>query len=234
MATPLPWLDVHQLVFPDPEHALKEPDGLLAIGGDLSSERLLLAYRQGIFPWYSEGEPILWWSPDPRWVIFPGRLHISRSLQKILSRQPFTFTSNQAFADVIKACSEPRAKQAGTWITPEMQQAYLQLHEQGFAQSLECWQGDQLVGGIYGVVLGRCFFGESMFSRVSNASKAVMVELDSRLQARNFVLLDCQVRSAHLLSMGAEEISRREFLQYIREGLAGTKTDSLSRNPIPL
>jgi len=216
MARRLPWLDENRLDFPDPESALKEPNGLLAIGGDLSPERLILAYGQGIFPWYSEGEPILWWSPDPRLVIFPGQLHISRSLRKTLSRQEFTFTYNRAFASVVRACSEPRARQSGTWITPEMQQAYIALHQQGFAQSLECWHGDTLVGGIYGVVLGKCFFGESMFSRVSDASKAVMVELDLYLQANNFILLDCQVSSAHLLSMGAVEISRQEFLHTIR------------------
>jgi leucyl/phenylalanyl-tRNA--protein transferase len=223
MARPLPWLDDTQLEFPDPKTALKEPNGLLAVGGDLSCERLLRAYRQGIFPWYSEGEPILWWSPDPRVVIFPGHLHISRSLKKTLSQQKFTFTYNRAFADVIRACSEPRAKQSGTWITPKMQEAYIQLHQRGFAQSLECWQGNKLVGGIYGVVLGKCFFGESMFSRVSNASKAVLVELDSHLQTQGFILLDCQVSSDHILSMGAVEIPRQHFLQYIRKGLEPTE-----------
>jgi len=223
MARRLPWLDENRLDFPDPESTLKEPNGLLAIGGDLSPDRLILAYGQGIFPWYSEGEPILWWSPDPRLVIFPGQLHISRSLRKTLSQQKFTFTYNRAFADVVRACSEPRAKQSGTWITADMQQAYIALHQLGFAQSLECWQGDILVGGIYGIVLGKCFFGESMFSRVSDASKAVMVELDRYLQANNFILLDCQVSSAHLLSMGAVEISRQEFLRTIRQGLAQTE-----------
>jgi len=216
MATlPLPWLNA-SLAFPDPETALKQPNGLLAAGGDLSVERLLLAYRQGIFPWYNEGEPILWWSPDPRTVIFPGHLHISRSLRKDLRQQNFRFSRNKAFKSVIEACSEPRAKQRGTWITQEMKNAYLRLHERGFAQSLECWQGEQLVGGIYGVVLGKCFFGESMFSRVDNASKAVMVELDKHLQAENFSLLDCQVSSPHVLSMGAVEIPRREFLQHLK------------------
>lgn len=223
MAKPLPWLDANRLEFPDPASALAEPNGLLAIGGDLSPERLVLAYSQGIFPWYSEGEPILWWSPDPRLVIFPGQLHISRSLRKILSQQKFTFTYNHAFADVVRACSEPRAKQPGTWITADMQQAYIQLHQQGFAQSLECWQGNKLVGGIYGVVLGKCFFGESMFSRVSNASKAVMAELDHYLQSNGFILLDCQVSSAHILSMGAVEISRQAFLHTIRQSLAPTE-----------
>lgn len=223
MAIPLPWLNENTLEFPDPATALDEPNGLLAVGGDLSCERLLLAYRQGIFPWYSEGEPILWWSPDPRLVIFPGHLHISRSLRKTLSQKKFTFTYNHAFVDVVRACSEPRTKQSGTWITAEMQQAYTRLHQRGFAHSLECWQGNKLVGGIYGVVLGKCFFGESMFSRVSNASKAVMAELDSRLQAQEFILLDCQVSSAHLASMGAVEISRQAFLQYIQQGLAQTE-----------
>lgn len=219
MAKPLPWLDDNYLEFPDPETALKEPNGLLAVGGDLSCERLLLAYRQGIFPWYSEGEPILWWSPDPRLVIFPGQLHISRSLKKTLLQQRFTFTYNQAFADVVKACSEPRAKQSGTWINADMQKAYIALHQRGFAQSLECWLDHQLVGGIYGLVLGKCFFGESMFSRVSNASKAVMAELDALLQKNEFILLDCQVSSPHIVSMGAVEIPRRLFLQYVSQGL---------------
>jgi len=216
MARRPPWLDENCLEFPDPETALTEPNGLLAIGGDLSPERLLIAYQQGIFPWYSDGEPILWWSPDPRLVIFPGQLHISRRLRKTLSQQTFSFTHNHAFADVVRACSEPRAKQSGTWITAEMQQAYIQLHQRGFAHSMECWQNNALVGGIYGVVLGKCFFGESMFSRVSDASKAVMVELDNFLQTNGFILLDCQVSSAHLLSMGAIEISRQEFLRTIR------------------
>lgn len=214
----LPWLDT-SLAFPDPESALKQPNGLLAAGGDLSVERLLLAYRQGIFPWYNEGEPVLWWSPNPRTVIFPGHLHISRSLRKDLRKQNFRFSRNEAFKAVVEACSEPRPQQNGTWITQEMKNAYLRLHERGFAQSLECWQGEQLVGGIYGVVLGKCFFGESMFSRVDNASKAVMVELDKHLQAESFSLLDCQVSSPHVLSMGAVEIPRREFLQHLK--LAG-------------
>ncbi len=213
----LPWLNKHSLDFPDPSTALKEPNGLLAAGGDLSVERLLEAYRLGIFPWYSQGEPILWWSPDPRTVIYPGQLHISHSLRKDIRRQHFHFSYNQAFAEVMEACSLPRAKQAGTWITAEMKQAYLRLHKRGFAQSMECWQGENLVGGIYGVVLGRCFFGESMFSRVDNASKAAMVALDSRLQTQGFALLDCQVSSPHLLSMGAVEIPRREFVNLLTD-----------------
>lgn len=218
----LPRLNERNLEFPDPETALREPNGLLAFGGDLSVPRLLNAYRQGIFPWYNEGSPVLWWSPDPRTVIFPGQLHISRSLRKLLKQQPFLFTYNQAFAEVIQACSDVRRKQSGTWITADMQRAYIQLHKQGYAQSLECWQDDKLVGGIYGVVLGKCFFGESMFSRVSNASKAVMVELDRYLRVHDFILLDCQVSSAHVLSMGAVEIPRRQFLQYIHQGLSAS------------
>ncbi len=174
----LPWL-TDELVFPDPETALTEPNGLLAAGGDLSIERLLLAYRRGIFPWYSHGEPILWWSPDPRTVIFPGQLHISKSLQKTLRQQKFVITFDQAFADVIEACRQPRPTQPTTWITTEMKQAYIELHKAGHAHSVECWQGDNLVGGIYGVGLGKCFFGESMFSTVTNASKVAIVTLEN-------------------------------------------------------
>jgi leucyl/phenylalanyl-tRNA---protein transferase len=210
----LPWL-TNELVFPDTSQALKDPNGLLAAGGDLSIRRLLLAYRNGIFPWYGDNEPILWWSPDPRAVIFPGQLHISKSLQKTLNKKKFTVTFNQAFIEVVEACRLPRKNQPRTWITAEMKQAYEDLYKIGYAHSIECWQDDQLVGGMYGVILGKCFFGESMFSTATDASKVVMVELDRHLQKNHFALLDCQVSSAHTLSMGAVEIPRTQFLELL-------------------
>ena len=219
MAIKIPWL-TDELVFPDQASALREPNGLLAAGGDLSIERLLLAYRHGIFPWYNEGEPILWWSPDPRAVIIPGQLHISKSLQKTLDKKLFTITFNQAFTAVVEACSLPRFtqkddSQTGTWITSAMKQAYSDLHNAGYAHSIECWQDNQLVGGMYGIILGKCFFGESMFSTVTDASKVVMVKLDQMLCEKKFQLLDCQVHSPHIESMGAIEIPRKEFLQLL-------------------
>lgn len=208
------WLepDSDPAQFPDPKYALVEPDGLLAVGGDLSPARLLNAYRQGIFPWYSEGQPILWWSPNPRAVLFPERLNISRSLRKTLRKRPFRITLDNAFAEVIEACSEPREGQDGTWITEEMKQAYLHLHHIGFAHSAECWDGDTLVGGLYGVSLGHVFFGESMFARRSDASKIAFVHLVEQLKDWGFGLIDCQVHTGHLASLGAEDIPREKFL----------------------
>jgi len=205
------------LWFPPLEAA--EDYGLLAVGGDLSPERLLLAYSLGIFPWYNPGEPILWWSPDPRCVLFPSRLHISRSMHRFMRKQLYRVSFNQNFAGVIYWCRRLRKKLdgSGTWITPEMQQAFLRLHQLGFAHSVECWEGDELVGGIYGVCLGRCFFGESMFSRRENSSKLVLIQLVQKLEQLGFVLLDCQQTTDHLLSMGAEEIARSEFQKYLRE-----------------
>lgn len=196
-----------------------EDFGLLAIGGDLSAERLLLAYSLGIFPWYNQGEPILWWSPDPRCVLFPSELHISHSLQRFMKKSNYRISFNENFAGVIYWCRGLRAglDGSGTWITPEMRSAYLRLHELGFAHSVECWDEDQLVGGLYGVCIGRCFFGESMFSRSDNASKVVLVRLMEYLQERNFVLLDCQQTTGHLLSMGAREISREEFQRHLQD-----------------
>jgi len=205
-----------ELWFPPLEAA--ENFGLLAIGGDLSTERLLLAYSLGIFPWFNPGEPILWWSPDPRCVLFPSELHISRSLKRFLNRDPFRVSVDENFPGVIYWCRRLRAglDGSGTWITPEMKQAFIRLHELGFAHSVECWEGDELVGGIYGVCLGRCFFGESMFSRRDNASKVALVHLVQMLDAAGFELLDCQQTTDHLLSMGAREISRNDFLQHLR------------------
>ncbi|PLX96777.1 MAG: leucyl/phenylalanyl-tRNA--protein transferase [Desulfuromonas sp.] len=206
-----------ELWFPPPGEA--EEYGLLALGGDLSPQRLLLAYSLGIFPWYNQGDPILWWSPDPRCVLFPDELHVSRSLKKFLRKSEWRVSFNENFAGVIYWCRGLRAglDGSGTWITPEMRSAYLRLHELGFAHSVECWDGDQLVGGLYGVSIGRCFFGESMFSRRPNASKVVLVHLIERLREKSFVLLDCQQTTDHLLSMGAREIPRDKFQDYLRQ-----------------
>ena len=205
-----------QLAFPSPE--LAEPEGLLAVGGDLSPHRLLLAYSLGIFPWFNEGEPLLWWSPDPRCVLFPEELKVSRSLGKLLRRNPFRITSNRAFAQVINSCAGLRQQEAGTWITDEMRAAYCHLHEAGYAHSVEAWLDDELVGGLYGVCLGRCFFGESMFFRVANASKVVFVTLVRRLREQGFALIDCQLPSDHLATFGSRTLPRREFLQHLLDG----------------
>lgn len=205
-----------ELWFPPTDAA--EDYGLLAVGGDLSPERLLLAYSLGIFPWYNPGEPILWWSPDPRCVLFPSELHISRSMRKFLRKQPFRVTVNENFAGVIYWCRRLRKNLdgSGTWITPEIEKAFLRLHELGFAHSVECWDGDELVGGIYGICLGYLFCGESMFSRRPNASKLVLIHLVQKLEMLGFELLDCQQTTDHLLSLGATEISRYEFQQHLR------------------
>jgi leucyl/phenylalanyl-tRNA--protein transferase len=197
------------ILFPPVEKAL--PSGLLAVGGDLSAERLLAAYRMGIFPWYSEGEPILWWSPNPRFVLFPGELRISRSMRQFLRKGVLRISFDEAFPAVVAACRKPRPGQEGTWITPEMQAAYGRLHELGYAHSVEAWQGRTLVGGLYGVSLGRAFFGESMFSTLSNASKAALITLVTRLGEWGFDLIDCQVETPHLASLGARPLPRREF-----------------------
>jgi leucyl/phenylalanyl-tRNA--protein transferase len=201
-----------RLIFPPPQ--LAEEDGLLAVGGDLSTERLLLAYRSGIFPWYDE-PPILWWSPDPRFVLFPENLKVSASMRQVLRRQTFKITFNKAFESVIARCSAiPRRGQDSTWITPEMQQAYIKLHKAGYAISVECWQNEQLVGGLYGVRSGRFFFGESMFADVSNASKAAFITFVQHY-AGELQMIDCQVYTDHLASLGAGFISREEFLEII-------------------
>lgn len=201
--------------FPPVEHALREPDGLLAVGGSLAPSRLINAYRNGIFPWYGAGEPILWWSPDPRLVLAPERLKVSRSLRKILRRKTFEISFDQAFDAVIDGCAAPRPKAEGTWITPEMKSAYSALHRQGFAHSIESWQDGRLAGGLYGIAIGQVFFGESMFSRCSNASKVAFAELASLLHQWNYALIDCQIYSEHLLSFGAEEIPRPEFIRWL-------------------
>ncbi|MGI9272980.1 MAG: leucyl/phenylalanyl-tRNA--protein transferase [Woeseiaceae bacterium] len=202
--------------FPDVEDALCEPDGLLAAGGDLNSERLLYAYARGIFPWYEEGQPILWWSPDPRCVLRPAQFHISRRLQQYLRSSTFTLTCNTAFAEVIRACAKDRPSQQGTWITPDIIAAFEQLHIDGWAHSVEVWDKEKLVGGIYGMSIGKVFFGESMFSRRDNASKFAMFGLCRILQRKDFVLLDCQVLSQHLTTLGAELMPRSEFTDILR------------------
>jgi len=209
------WLDPDdpEVWFPRVDLALREPDGLLAVGGDLSEERLLLAYRSGIFPWYGPGQPILWWSPDPRLVLFPERLRVSRSLSRTLRKALFTITMDQAFEAVIGACAAPRPGQSGTWITPEMKAAYCELHRAGYAHSVECWHGSELAGGLYGVAIGRIFFGESMFARFTDASKVAFAGLVRQLSRWGFRLIDCQVHTSHLASLGAETIPRDEFVR---------------------
>lgn len=196
-----------------PPAAAAEANGLLAVGGDLSPERLLLAYSSGIFPWFSPGDPLLWWSPDPRSLLEFPNLHISRSLYKVLRQQRFRVSFNQAFAAVITACAEERERTGeGTWISPGMQAAYTELHRRGYAHSVECWQGEELVGGLYGLSFGRGFFGESMFHRRSDASKVAFIELARLLAAGGFAFLDCQLPTPHLASLGATEVPRQQFL----------------------
>lgn len=207
----LPWLSDHSVQFPPVESALEEPDGLLAVGGDLSPARLLAAYQLGIFPWYEDPQPILWWSPNPRAVIQPDKLHISRSLHKTLKKSPFAITFDQAFERVIEHCAELDDKRDGTWIGDDMMDAYTALHQKGWAHSVEAWQGEELVGGLYGIGIGRVFFGESMFSRVSNASKIAFVHLAGQLSQWGFKLIDCQVHSPHIASLGAEMMDRALF-----------------------
>ena len=200
--------------FPPASMAETDPDGLLAIGGDLSETRLLNAYRAGIFPWFSENQPLLWWSPDPRTLLFPDRLHVSRSLRKTLRRKVFDVTFDTAFEQVIRHCAViPRAGQNGTWITNEMLKAYSSLHRQGHAHSVEVWHGGELAGGLYGVAIGAAFYGESMFSRRRDASKIALVKLVDKLAAAGFLFVDCQVVTGHLLSLGAETVDRTTFLR---------------------
>ena len=209
-------------IFPPPN--LAEPDGLLALGGDLSTERLLAAYRQGIFPWYEAGGPILWWSPDPRLVLFCDELHISRRLERTIRQGRFETRYNTAFAEVIRGCAlTPRTHEDGTWITREMQEAYIRLHQLGHAHCMESWRSGALVGGIYGVRVGRCFCGESMFHRETDASKVALAALVTRLGAEGVVLIDCQVASEHLKSLGAREISRRRFLKLLKAAQASDR-----------
>lgn len=201
--------------FPDPHLALSDPNGLLAIGGKLTPERVLDAYRHGIFPWYEDDQPVLWWSPDPRAILEFHALKISRSLRKRLQKKDYQVTVNQAFSAVIKACAEPRPGREHTWITSNMQQVYETLHQQGHALSIEVWQGEALIGGLYGVQVGRIFSGESMFSRQRDASKIALVHLCDHCANAGFVCIDCQLPNPHLESMGASLISRQEFLKLL-------------------
>lgn len=198
--------------FPSVNKALLEPNGLLAVGGCLSAPRLLNAYRAGVFPWFNPGEPILWWSPSPRLVLLPAKLHVSKSLAKKLRKDEFTITLDRCFLRVMRACAKPRRDATGTWISSDMLKAYMGLHQQGAAHSIEVWQGQQLVGGLYGVAIGQVFFGESMFHTVADASKIALVYLTGYLLSWGFQLIDCQVRTEHLSSMGAEEINRQQFV----------------------
>lgn len=218
----LHWLDPRdpQQPFPPPQRAMRDPNGLLAIGGDLSAERLLRAYTAGIFPWYNPDEPILWWCPDPRAVLFPKDFHVSRSLRKQLNNGGFALSCNRAFARVMQACAAPRSIGHGTWLGSDMQQAYLELHRAGHAQSVEVWQDRELVGGVYGVSIGRMFFGESMFSVMENGSKIALHFLCRQLTDWGYSLLDCQVASPHLASLGAVDIPRDEFLRHLRDATA--------------
>ena len=203
--------------FPPVDQAEIEPNGLLAVGGDLGPERLLNAYRAGIFPWFSDDQPILWWSPDPRTVLYPENLVISRSLRKTLRNKPFRITFDQDFLGVVDACSQPRGTENGTWITRQMIEAYARLHQLGHAHSVEVWLEDTLVGGLYGVAIGQVFFGESMFSRERDASKCGLVHLVRQLLEWEFRMIDCQVYSSHLISLGAEEISRSLFCKELKQ-----------------
>ncbi|MCK5355158.1 MAG: leucyl/phenylalanyl-tRNA--protein transferase [Methyloprofundus sp.] len=216
---PLPLLhpDWADQPFPAITQALTEPDGLLAVGGCLSTQRIINAYSQGIFPWYSHDEPILWWSPDPRLVVFPEKLHLSKSLQKALRKQIFTVTFDHAFAQVIKACAAPRAGDSGTWLLTDMQQAYCRLHDEGHAHSIETWYQGELVGGLYGIAIGQVFFGESMFHRKTDASKVAFVSLVQQLSSWGYQLIDCQVHTQHLVSLGAEEIPRSHFATLLQQ-----------------
>jgi leucyl/phenylalanyl-tRNA--protein transferase len=212
----IPWL-ARGAPFPPVQSALRDPNGLLAAGGELSSERLLEAYRRGIFPWFSEGDPILWWSPDPRMVLFPGELRISRSLAKTLRNRRYEVRFDSAFDEVIAGCAAPRSREAGTWITDEMISAYRGLHALGWAHSAETWIDGALAGGLYGVAVGQVFFGESMFSRSTDASKIALVALVAHLKSADFRLIDCQMRTRHLESLGAREIPRRRFSRLLEE-----------------
>ena len=211
----IPWLDSHT-PFPAVETALADPNGLLAAGADLSPGRLLAAYRRGIFPWFSEGDPILWWSPDPRTVLIPGEVRVTRSLAKTLRNRIYEVRFDHDFAAVLAACAAPRAGASGTWITPQMLAAYQGLHELGHAHSVETWIDGQLAGGLYGVALGRAFFGESMFTRRTDGSKIAIVTLAAQLAAWGYPLIDCQMRTAHLASLGAVEIPRRQFVDAVQ------------------
>ena len=217
---PISWLDKNNYEFPPLECATESPNGLLAVGGDLSTGRLLAAYRHGIFPWYEEDQPLLWWSPDPRLVLIPGRMKVSRSLRRFLRQQTHTVTFDENFPAVIRACAGTRKNADGTWITADMQTAYNELHCLHHAHSVEVWREDELVGGLYGVAIGQMFFGESMFSHEPNASKLGLLVLSRQLQDWGFQMIDCQVITQHLVSLGAVAISRLDFSRQLRNYVA--------------
>ena len=214
----IPWLR-GDAPFPPVSKALRSPNGLLCAGGDLSPERIVEAYSHGIFPWFSEGDPIMWWSPDPRMVLFPDELKVSRSLRKTVQRGVYETRVDTAFREVMEACAAPREGQNGTWIMPEMVAAYTKLHHMGIAHSFESWRDGELVGGLYGLALDKVFFGESMFTRAPDASKVALVKLVEALQARDFRVVDCQQATAHLSSLGAREIPRKEFSKLLQESI---------------
>jgi leucyl/phenylalanyl-tRNA---protein transferase len=215
------WLRADTRWFPPSSRALQDPNGLLAAGGDLSPTRLLNAYQRGIFPWYSDDQPILWWSPSPRAVFFPGQIHLARSLKKHLRHCNWHLRIDTAFDQVTKACAAPRDYAAGTWLNPAMQDAYGELHRLGYAHSLEVWSQDQLVGGLYGISLGRVFFGESMFSRATNASKVALAGLSQQLATAGFAVIDCQVGNPHLFSLGAQLLARPAFEAVLQQHAQG-------------
>jgi len=212
----IPWLNTDQ-PFPSVQQALRQPNGLLAAGADLSLPRLISAYRQGIFPWYSEGQPVLWWSPDPRMVLEPAEIIVSRSLRKRLRKRDFEVRVDTCFLQVMRACAQPRPGQPGTWITDDMLDAYGRLHAAGYAHSAETWMDGTLSGGLYGVALGGVFFGESMFTLATDASKIALAHLARQLERWNFGMVDCQMATAHLASLGAREIPRKEFMRRLAE-----------------
>ena len=218
----IPWLD-DWANFPDVASALEEPNGLVAAGGALTPEWLLAAYQRGIFPWFNEDEPILWWSPDPRLVLFPDEIRIHRSLRRVLRQHRFEVRIDSDFPAVVAACAKPREPDSGTWILPAMQVAYCRMFELGYAHSVECWREGRLVGGLYGMALGRVFFGESMFSLETDASKVALVHLARLLAANDFAVIDCQMSTAHLLSMGAQEIPRNEFCAGLKRWVTSTE-----------
>ena len=227
----IPWLENGD-PFPALRHALRDPNGLLAAGADLAPQRILDAYRRGIFPWFSPGDPILWWSPDPRMVLFPEQIKISRSLAKTLRNTACQVRLDTAFDRVIAACaSTPRTGQSGTWITPAIQSAYINLHAQGYAHSVETWHGDRLVGGLYGLAIGRAFFGESMFAHATDASKIAFAHLCKFLAERDFGIIDCQMETAHLASLGARAIPREEYVDRLEQLVSETHGPPAGRWP---
>jgi leucyl/phenylalanyl-tRNA--protein transferase len=223
----IPWLRRGDppAAFPPVETALADPDGLLCAGGDLTPGRLLEAYRRGIFPWFSDGQPILWWSPDPRTVLYPGELKVSRSLAKTIRNRGFVVTLDRAFGRVMEHCADAALRPEGTWISPQMRAAYQHLHDLGYAHSVETWDGERLAGGLYGVLLDRVFFGESMFSLERDASKVALHALVQAMRERGGRLIDCQVASAHLASLGARSVPRRQFVRELAEAIADLRPD---------